>query len=303
LLGSARIAFVVLSSAASFGCERVVERFGGASSGPHEQGTARIGGEVVSTVDGVAITVADVQRIVDATGMQPREALHKLQSEALLIGEAERRGYSASRAASHVKVQAEVQAFLAHDIESVRATEEEIRAELVRQKARFEIPEKRQSLHVLALLPKKATPAQDKAAHDFIAEICRAFGTVDDPEIVLADVQARSDKPPGVRVEHLPAVANDGSFVQPFLDAMFSLPAPGPVPTPVKTEYGWHAIVLTKIIAPVVTPKQEARAAVTTEIETRKRKVALDALIARLRSDVPVVTDASGEKALATLEF
>ena len=79
---------------------------GGAVSGKHSQGHAEVGGQVISTVHGFPITVADVQGLVDASDLTPPEALRRLQEERLLIAAAEERGFAGDSAVSWVLRQA-----------------------------------------------------------------------------------------------------------------------------------------------------------------------------------------------------
>src|SRR5688500_17297584 len=77
---------------------------------PRPQGDARLGGQVISTVDGVAITVGDVGRLAEAERITPREALRRLQDDLILAAEAERRGLGDDRRVEQDARRAEVQA-------------------------------------------------------------------------------------------------------------------------------------------------------------------------------------------------
>lgn len=80
---------VGLVAALGYGCSDGEE---GPRPADRTGGGASVGGEVASTVDGVAIRREDVRRVVGETGMDVETALRRLQELELLAGEAERRG-------------------------------------------------------------------------------------------------------------------------------------------------------------------------------------------------------------------
>jgi hypothetical protein len=82
------------------------------------EGESRVGGRVVSTVDGEPITVDDVERVAGATGLPPEAALRRLQRFRLLAREAERRGLRERPAVRAAGRRAAVQALLAREVES-----------------------------------------------------------------------------------------------------------------------------------------------------------------------------------------
>jgi hypothetical protein len=81
------------------------------------QGGARVGGEVVATVDGVPITLDDVRREAEETGASPPAALRALVDRELLAGEAARLGYGDRRAVRRDVERALVQTLLAGTVE------------------------------------------------------------------------------------------------------------------------------------------------------------------------------------------
>jgi parvulin-like peptidyl-prolyl isomerase len=83
------------------------------------------------------------------------------------------------------------------------------------------------------------------------------------------------------------------------LDALFSQAELGVVPRPVRTEYGYHAIVVTEITPAVITGKPEAFATLHAELTTAKRKARLDALLRELQQHTPVRYAADAEGRLA----
>jgi parvulin-like peptidyl-prolyl isomerase len=280
-------------------CQGGVMRDGESAARP---GSA-VSGDVVSTVDGASIGVAEVQALARAGGLAPAAALARLEAERLLAKEAGRRGYGALWETHRVGRQALVQALLSRDIEAQRVDEADIRAAYDSGRARFETPEKRTATHLLALVPKGARDEQDRAAREFCQTAIRQLSFAADRQAVLAQLKAASSALFAVKVEDLPEVANDKSFVPEFQRALFSLSAPGVVEEPVKTEFGWHVIVVTAIRPATHVSYADARTQLRQELAVQNHKRALDALLAALRERTPVHYAETAQQALATLEL
>jgi parvulin-like peptidyl-prolyl isomerase len=266
-------------------------------------GRAAVSDDVVSTVDGARIAATEVSALARAGGLSTAAALARLEAERLLAQEAARRGYDSHAQTRSVGRQALVQALLSRDIESQSVDEDEIRAAYAREHTRFETPEKRTATHLLAFLPKGASAEQDRAAREFCEMASRELRNASDRQATLAQLRTTQSALFAVKVEDLPAVANDKSFVPEFQRALFSVPAPGVVEAPVKTEFGWHVIIVTAIQPATHLSLESARPQLRQELAVRKRKQALEALLAKLRRGTPVQFSASAQQALATLEF
>jgi len=274
-----------------------------AGGGAHTEGHAQVGDDVVSTVDGVAITLSDVRRLVHISGLRPDAALERLQSEALLSGEARRRGYRTDEVVTRVGRQASVQALLAREVESVRATEAEIAAAFDKQHERFHTPERRASAHVLVSVAPGATAVQDALAKALAQQACGAFAENADVDAVLAEFRARQDSGLRVEAQRLPSVANDGSYVAPFLAALFSQPSLGAVPEPVRTQFGWHAIIVTAITPEKNLSLDDAREKLRAELTIVKQRAALAALLVQLETGTRVAHLGEAQRAMAALEL
>jgi parvulin-like peptidyl-prolyl isomerase len=256
----------------------------GRSRGTAQHGSSKIGGAVVSTVDGHAISIADVQAVMRASSLSAREALDRLQAEQLLMAEAERRGTS-SEAIDQVEVRAAVQALLDREAASRLASDSELRAAYERD-ARFHVPETRTTVHVLARVGDKASEKEAQAAYGVAKKAVGDLRTQD-----LSAVEARysgSIDGIAVKTEHLPPVDRNAAFVREYLDGVFSIPAPGVVPEPVRTSFGWHAIRVLEITAARETPFEEAAAVLRGEVSTKKQTEGVNSLLLDLRHATPV---------------
>jgi hypothetical protein len=265
---------------------------------------ARVGGAVISTVDGHAITIGDVQDLVSNSGLAPEEALRRLQAERLLMLEAERREFGRVSAVGEVGRQARVQALLAAATETASVSDEEVRAAYEKARGRFERPERRVAVHVLARLSKTPTPEADAAARAYAADMIPQLAAAQDVRGFLSGLRGKQTALFGITAESLPAVSRmGGRLVEEFLAAMYSLPAPGVVPEPVKTSYGWHAIRLMRIDPPVTTPYAEAAAELRAELLIERKKQIVDQLIAGARKQNRIELAGKLRETLAKLEL
>ncbi|HEY2734593.1 MAG TPA: peptidylprolyl isomerase, partial [Polyangiales bacterium] len=281
---------------ALFGCSAAD---GARDSAAHGGGT--IDHNSVGSVDGVGISAEEVARLASAGTLSRQEALARLEAQQLLAAEARRRGYDKLAQTNRVGRQALVQALLERDIESLPVDEDEVSAAYAEARARFEKPEKRSAIHVLAYLPKKPSAAAIEAGRAFTADAVQQLMAAEDRDSVLRRLEASRSPLFTIKVEHLPAVAHDGTFAPEFENAMFALAQPGVVPAPVKTEFGWHAILVTKIEPATKVPMSIARDTLRRELAISGRKQAVDALMSKLRDARQVRYAERVDRALASL--
>lgn len=258
---------------------------------------------VVSSVDGHAIAADEVAELASTGQLAPMVALRRLQAERLLAAEAERRGYAARAHTASVERQASVQALLAQDVESDVISQAELELAYTQQKARFDLPERRRSTHLLAELPKTPTPEQERAARAYIQQAITRLVAANGSAEVWSEL--RREHVPGLKtiVEELPAAPASGTFVPEFSRALFSLTQPGVVPEPVRTSFGYHAVVVSELLPATHTPPAEAQATLRTELEAARHKQRFDALLKTLQRQTPVSYAADTATPLAALDF
>jgi len=211
-------------------------------------GRDQIGGDVVSTVDGHAITRQEVEEAARAASVSPTVALRRLQDEYVLSLAAERAGWGDDAQVSQAGRRALVQALLARSVEAgeVEIDPAQIEAAYEANSARFDAPERRNSLHVLALTggPNNAVEAQ-RWIMELHAELSRA------PDVTAAALAVRHRQldslPFGVLVQEVEGNERAAGADPAYLSALFELREPGLVPVAVQTSLGWHVIVLTHI--------------------------------------------------------
>jgi hypothetical protein len=276
---------------------------GGVGPSGRTQRSSDLGQGVVANVDGAPIRVNELERLVERGSLTPEQALSRLEAEALLGAEAERRGYGKDDAVAHLTRQAAVQALLEGDVEQKIPSEADIDRAYAEGAARFATPERRVASHLLAVLPRQATAEQSEAARAFVSAVVGQLRAAPDPMAALGAYRGTQSQPFQVRVEDLPPAPRTGAFVQEFSEAMFSLARPGVVPAPVHTQFGWHAIVLREILPETHVPEVEARAQLQRELELSARQHRLEALARELSGRTRVSYAERTREALATLDF
>ena len=259
--------------------------------------------DVVSRVNGSSITISEVDSLARVGQFSAQAALHRLQAERLLAQEAESRGYARLSETHKVAQQALVQALLARDVESQQPSAAALDSAYAEQRARFEQPEQRRSTHVLAGLKPDAGLEKEQAAKAFIEQAIGLLRSASDLKATLASIKSESSPSFRVIVEELPLARAEGMFVPEFSQALFSLAETGVVPTPVRTQFGYHAIVVTEIVPPSATPKLEALDVLRGELGTRLHEKQVGTLVDSLRQRTRVAYAPQVEQLLGTLEL
>lgn len=280
---------------------------GGSAPGAGLSGGSHVGGAVVATVDGVPITLDDVRRVVASTHLAPRAALERLVSEALLASEAQRRGLGRAPGVQHATRQALAQAMLEREVEArVRpesVTAQELSAAFDAQSRRFDVPERRASVHVLARMAASAPPDVVAAGRRFAAQAIADFQTDSDPDAWLTRHAGITGRRFEVRAERVPPLGAGDPADPAYIAALDGVAANEVVPTPVRSSFGWHAIVVTEVVAAHAVAREEAFATLRQEIVTRRRAARLEQLFDELGSSNRVVRNESAIRAALSIDL
>lgn len=272
------------------------------AEGDWARGGASVGGRVISTVDGHPITVADVQAAARAAGVSPRVALQRLQDEELLAAAAARAGIGETEGRRAAR-QAAVQRLLAEEVEAAVGPDAvdpaAIEAAFEESLERFERPERRSSVHLLARIPEDAPPGAEAEAEAWIAARHREIAEAPDAEAAVLAYQTR---PPGDRTfevlaESVPALPRDGAADPAYLRALFSPEAEGLVDAPVRTSFGWHVVVVTEIEPRWEATREEALETLREERLASLRHARLTALLQRLAAESEIEVDPEAARA------
>lgn len=219
-----------------------------------------MGGEVVSTIDGHPITLTEVERAARSAGVPLRLALARLQDEMLLAHAAARAGYVEDSEIRGGGRRAMVQALLRLEFEAepVEVSDEVLAAAYDENPGAFEAPELRSSVHVLARVD--GPPAAADEAERYIRAVHRRLPVGPEAEAELLAMQRRPPEhlPFTVEVEEVSAMRRNGDADEAYSEGLFTVDAPGLVPDIVRSSYGWHVIVCTRIEPARSTSREEA---------------------------------------------
>jgi hypothetical protein len=265
------------------------------------RGRAVVGGEVVSTIDGNPISRRDVESAARAARVRPSVALHNLQDEALLALAAEREGYGDDRGASRAERQAAVQMLLLREVEArvpeSAVDEAQVLAAFEADPQRYDRPEMRGSVHVWAeIQPGASSDAEEQLIRQLHAELSASS----DPEAEIYAIRRRTfDVPFAVRVDDETLLAASDESADPaYLRAIFAMAGPGLVPAPVRSSFGWHAVLVTQIQPGQHLDREETIDRLRAEWLASERARRMEALVAEIAQGTPVVVDPPSAHAL-----
>ncbi|MDH3201976.1 MAG: peptidylprolyl isomerase [Myxococcales bacterium] len=243
--------------------------------------------EVVATVGGHAIGAPDVRERVTLDGVSAKDALGALVEEELLIQEAQRTGLSEDPEAMRAVDRMIVRAFL-RDLERENTPEgisnQQVRADFERHREQFQLLERRASWHVLV-------KADTVKARELAAGILDEARQADDPREVFERYAegAADDLDVPVVVEELPPISIKADIEKPYKDKLFAAKTLGPLTEPVRTSYGWHAIVLTEIQPGAVRTLGDVEDEIRDRLSRKRRFEKLVEVVKRLEAEDRVV--------------
>jgi hypothetical protein len=269
---------------ASHGCGPSSTQHQQAASGPNNPATP----EVISTVNGKGISKEAVRALMHASGWTATEALRSLQDELLLGDSAKASGYGEGEAVRGLQRQLAVQALLDRDIERPSTpagiTDAEIERAYRAQAGRFSKNEARMAVHVLARVDADQSDSRlSQEALAFIRGVIADLERSKDIEASFVRYDGLQGYPFKISAERLPPIEKDSPVLEPFKEALFSMKRSGVFPKPVRTKYGWHAIVLYEIQPASTIPLKEAATTLREEMALRQRKTRLETLFAELK--------------------
>ncbi|MEM7138916.1 MAG: peptidyl-prolyl cis-trans isomerase [Myxococcota bacterium] len=206
--------------------------------------------DVVATVGGRPVDANEVRARMVLEGLDAEQALTSLVNEQLLLVAAERARVGAAPEGLRAADRRMVRAFLRdleadHQPADVAATE--VRNHFEEHRDAYQVMERRAATHLLVKSDTSDTPAARAVAK---AAIVAAQGAEDPVEGLRMFLESRTDDHEfAMALEELPPITRKAEIEKPFIDAIFGVKSRGALATPVRTSYGWHAIVVTDIAA------------------------------------------------------
>jgi len=136
-----------------------------------------------------------------------------------------------------------------------------------KSKARFSTPEKRSASHILITVAKDAPAAADSAAKakaDAIAAEVRK-----NPNEFAKIAKAQSQDPGSAELGGDLGNIEKGVFAKPVEDAIYGLKE-GEISNPVKSEFGYHIVKVTKVVPAAQQTLDEAKPQIVAELKKQK---------------------------------
>ena len=255
---------------------------------------ASVGGDVIATVDGAPIALAEVERVSRELGISPHRALVRLEEELVLAHRAERSAVASDPEIERAGRRAAVRELLARVIEPestpAQVTEAELEARRGALSDALTSPETRRASHLLVPLESDAPQERRDAAMRLARRIHDEVATETDPAAAL-DRHAGAEGAFELTVEHMDPLR------QSQLDAgggdpLFAAPSLGVLPDVLASAYGLHVVVLEEILPPWEVPREEWEPVLRRQIANERRAQALEALARELSERHPIHVDA-----------
>ena len=280
---------------------------GDASSVEAPRGRARIGGDVVSTVDGHPIQLDEVVSLAHSARLDLEEALERRQAEELLALEAYRLGY-AERAEPRLRErQRLVQALLdriAAEVPLDSISDDDVRRRFALRRDELAEPERRTIRHIVVRVDSDADPERWAEAHRLALRLRGEWVT--DP-----DTFSRYRELESIETFRIHAEASEpmtrGNLESVLDEAVFSAPPVPPEGAPIvlndvyRSSGGWHVIELVRVDPRVLPELEDHVERMRMEIADERRRAALIELTEEIGSRIEVdVDEAVAARALAT---
>jgi peptidyl-prolyl cis-trans isomerase D len=206
------------------------------------------------------VTPGEMKRRLELEG-ETRDVAFALVPAAKFAGDADptpeqvREYYDANRSAfltdETVTLQY-VQLDLADIAGEIQVDENELRRYYEANAARNEVPERRRASHILV-----ESGSDDAAARKEAEELARRARAGED---FAQLARAHSDDPGSKAAGGDLGWATREAYVKEFADALFAMQQPGEIAGPVRSQFGYHVILLEEVEQPQVRSFEEARA-------------------------------------------
>jgi len=254
-------------------------------------------GDVAATVNGQVITAQQVDTrmaqlspsVRAALKNDPKRLLQEMVTESILMQEARTRGLNRDSDVQRLVEEARKQIMLGRLLEVMReeaaieVTDQEVVQAYQANQDQFKEPERLRASHILV-------PTEAKAKE--------ALGRIKEGEEFALVAQSVSKDPTAVQGGDI-GYFSAGQLIPEF-EAVCNKLQPGEVSSPLKTELGYHVIVLTERRAARVKPLVEVQETIRTQIAQRKRQRVVEQSIQAMRSSAQISVEGEYELAVAS---
>lgn len=258
---------------------------------------------VLARVDGAPITEDVVRATALREGVSARDALRLLVDEALLAGEARRRGLGEAWREDDARWHARVRKFLEDEVEARNRGEqlprEQVDEYIRGRRAAVCHDGLRRVVHAVFLAQGDTRPDGRRlrleaaaALRQRVAQAGGARPTEADLRRLAAGVAAPAPNVEGLApLDRFGGMSTGGGVVEPFARAVWSLSPAAPLSEAFETPFGAHVALLLEEVPPSGVSCETLRPALTAELERRLRGAAAQTLVQRLRAAAVIRVD------------
>lgn len=258
---------------------------------------------VLARVDGAPITEDVVRATAQREGLGARDALRLLVDEALLAGEARRRGLGGAWLEEDARWHARVRKLLEDEVEARNRGDliprEQVDEYIRGRRAAVCHDGLRRVVHAVFLAQGDARPDGRRLRMEAAEALRRRLVEARGAHPSEADLRrlAAGTSPRAPNIEALPpldrfgGMTAGGGLVEPFAQAVWSLSPEAPLSEAFETRFGAHVALLLEVIPPSGVSCESVRPALTAELERRLRGAAAQALVQRLRAAATIRVD------------
>jgi hypothetical protein len=258
---------------------------------------------VVARVDGAPITEDVVRATALREGVSARDALRMLVDEAVLAGEARRRGLGEAWREDDARWHARVRKLLEDEVEArnrgAQLPRAQVDAYIRGRRAAVCHDGLRRVVHAVFLAQGDARPEGRRLRMEAASALRRRIADTVGARPTEADLRRLAGlvAPPAPSVEGLApldrfgGMSTGGGVVEPFARAVWSLSAAAPLSEAFETSFGVHVALLVEEVPPSGVSCESLRPTLTAELERRLRSTAAQTLVQRLRAAAVIRVD------------
>ncbi len=257
---------------------------------------------VLARVDGAPITEDVVRATALREGVSARDALRMLVDEAVLAGEARRRGQGEAWREDDARWHARVRKLLEDEVEArnrgAQLPQEQVDEYIRGRRAAVCHDGLRRVVHAVFLAQGDARPEGRRLRLEAASALRRRLAETVGARPTEADLRrVAALASPAPSVEGLAAfdrfggLSSGGGVVEPFVRAVWSLSAAAPLSEAFETSFGAHVALLLEEVPASGVSCESLRPTLTAELERRLRAAAAQTLVQRLRAAAVIRVD------------
>ena len=291
-------------------CWALLAAFGCAEHAPPTVSSGPLPAGLAARAANEDIRLTSIARIARTQGITPQAARERAITDALFAAAVRENPSDRARvtaAERGVLARALLDGIRSDALALGPPTDEEVQKLTEQRWPELDRPPSFRTTHAVVLVKK---PADDAPARELARELARAVSGAKDSDDFIARAQAVPKQGLELTAERLPPVTSDGRIWSPeerppkpingsldldFTRAAVALVSPGDQSAVVKSAFGYHVIRLDERYPELRVPLEERRSLLAPELQSRRAKRDLDALMTRLRAQTAVATERAAD--------